>query len=335
MNLVCSARLAVLACCALAGFPAAASAATTIGTAPPAGDFQCQWGVPNTATYGETVLVPQGDNILDRFTFYVTQYRDPITGLPTGPADIVYKAYVYEWSGGKAVGSPVWQSAEPQTVTTTTAAQAVTTETGGVALNSGSQYVLFLSVSETYELNASGAIACWMYPGSFPHYSDGDWVFLNDGGDETRWTTQTWSATGDDVAFTASFSGSGGGSATVYAFDGFYEPVQNRDASGAFVLNLVQAGQAIPIKFSLGGDYGLDIMADGYPRSEPITCDSQAEVNGIDQTVNAGSSSLSYAAGSDTYNYVWKTEKAWSDTCRQFVLKLDDGTTARANFMFR
>jgi hypothetical protein len=120
----------------------------------------------------------------------------------------------------------------------------------------------------------------------------------------------------------------------IYAFDGFYAPVNNRDPQGNFILNKTNAGAAIPVKFSLGGDYGLDIFETGYPRSEVIACDSQAEVDGIEETVTAGSSSLSYAAGSDTYTYVWKTSKAWEDSCRQLVVKFDDGTTTRANFKF-
>jgi hypothetical protein len=43
---------------------------------------------------------------------------------------------------------------------------------------------------------------------------------------------------------------------------------------------------------------------------------------------------LSYDPATDTYTYVWKTNKIWAKTCRQLVLKLDDGTFYRANFNF-
>jgi hypothetical protein len=36
----------------------------------------------------------------------------------------------------------------------------------------------------------------------------------------------------------------------------------------------------IPIRFSLGGDQGLGVIAAGYPRSEQIPCDSAAPVEG-------------------------------------------------------
>ena len=62
---------------------------------------------------------------------------------------------------------------------------------------------------------------------------------------------------------------------------------------------------------------------------------SPAYVDGIEETVTAGGSSLSYHPSSDRYEYVWKTQKSWANTCRQLVLKFADGSTARANFTFK
>jgi probable HAF family extracellular repeat protein len=116
----------------------------------------------------------------------------------------------------------------------------------------------------------------------------------------------------------------------VYDFGGFFSPVDNPD-----VLNRVQAGSAVPAKFGLSGNQGLDIFAEGYPRSQRIGCDSTATVDNIEQTVGAGESGLTYDAAADQYSYVWKTSKAWGDTCRQLVVKLDDGTVHQANFRFK
>ena len=116
----------------------------------------------------------------------------------------------------------------------------------------------------------------------------------------------------------------------VYDFTGFFSPVDNPD-----VLNRVQAGSAVPVKFGLSGDRGLDVFAEGYPRSQRITCDSSAPVDNIEQTVGAGESGLTYDAAADRYSYVWKTSKAWNDTCRQLAVKLDDGTVHEANFRFK
>jgi hypothetical protein len=137
---------------------------------------------------------------------------------------------------------------------------------------------------------------------------------------------------GTTVAFTTSFTDGSEGVFVVgvgrYSFDGFLAPVANPPA-----LNRVQAGKGIPVRFSLGGDHGLAIFA-GYPQSAPLNCDSTAAVDGI-QTVTAGASGLSYDAASDSYTYVWKTDKAWAKTCRQLIVRLKDGTVHHASFTFR
>jgi hypothetical protein len=46
----------------------------------------------------------------------------------------------------------------------------------------------------------------------------------------------------------------------------------------------------------------------------------------------AGHSGLTYDALTDRYTYVRKTERSWVGTCRQLVVKLDDGTTHVADF---
>lgn len=116
----------------------------------------------------------------------------------------------------------------------------------------------------------------------------------------------------------------------IYDFGGFFSPVDNPD-----LLNRVQAGSAVPVKFSLSGDQSLDVFAEGYPRSQHIECDSTAPVDNIERTVTAGDSGLYYDASLDQYTYVWKSARAWSGTCRQLVMKLNDGTVHRANFKFR
>jgi Tol biopolymer transport system component len=116
----------------------------------------------------------------------------------------------------------------------------------------------------------------------------------------------------------------------LYDFDGFHRPVDNPPT-----LNEVKAGRAVPVKFSLGGDQGLGILAEGYPKSQRIDCNWAAPVDVLEQTATAGDSGLSYDAATGEYTYVWKTGKAWAGTCRQFVLKLDDSTLHRASFTFK
>jgi predicted extracellular nuclease len=114
----------------------------------------------------------------------------------------------------------------------------------------------------------------------------------------------------------------------IFNFAGFFRPVDNLP-----ILNQVKAGQAIPVKFSLGGYKGLNIFASGYPLSTQIACDTGAPLGNSEPTDNPGASSLSYGGGQ--YNYVWKTDKAWAGTCRQLVVKLIDGTEHLANFKFK
>ncbi len=116
---------------------------------------------------------------------------------------------------------------------------------------------------------------------------------------------------------------------TAGPFAGFFAPV-----AGLPAVNTVNAGQTVPVKFSVSGDQGLDVIASGFPRSAPIACGSPALVTGTVATVAAGRSGVSYDPSTDTYTYAWKTEKAWAGTCRQLVVRLADGTFHHANFRF-
>ena len=115
----------------------------------------------------------------------------------------------------------------------------------------------------------------------------------------------------------------------VYNFSGFFQPVDNLPT-----LNVVKAGAAVPLKFSLSGDQGLNIFAAGFPAAQQIVCDSGTAQDAIEETVTDAPSSLSYNAASDTYTYLWKTNKAWAGTCRQLNVRLNDGTEHMANFKF-
>ena len=115
----------------------------------------------------------------------------------------------------------------------------------------------------------------------------------------------------------------------VFDFRGFFRPIDNPPT-----LNVVKAGSGIPVKFSLSGDQGLDVFADGYPVSHGVDCNTSAPLDTVEQTVTAGGSSLSYDALADQYVYVWKSDKAWAGTCRQLDVTLSDGTRHLAYFKF-
>jgi hypothetical protein len=136
-----------------------------------------------------------------------------------------------------------------------------------------------------------------------------------------------------NVTATDASGNTANGSFTVtvaYNFTGFFQPVDNLP-----VVNVVSAGQAIPVKFSLSGYKGLNIFAAGYPVSIQVACAGGSPISAVEETVTAGQSSLTYDSGTDRYHYVWKTDKGWRGTCRQLIVKLNDGSLHVANFQFR
>jgi probable HAF family extracellular repeat protein len=143
---------------------------------------------------------------------------------------------------------------------------------------------------------------------------------------DTATNTPTWTPT--DTA-TPTYTPTRVPSAIPFPFSGFLSPVDNPP-----VFNNVNAGQSIPVKFSLGGDRGLNILAAGYPTSRQVTCATTAPVDDIEQTTTS-SSGLTYDAASGRYTYVWKAQKSWANTCREFALRLTDGSDHLALFKFK
>jgi predicted extracellular nuclease len=127
--------------------------------------------------------------------------------------------------------------------------------------------------------------------------------------------------------------GEAGSAATthvVFNFTGFFSPVINPTA-----FNVVAAGSIVPIKFSLNGDQGLDILANGYPVSQSVDCKTGMPDGPIQATITAGASGLNYDPVANQYNYIWNTDTSWAGTCRQVAIKLVDGTAHLALFRFK
>ena len=107
-----------------------------------------------------------------------------------------------------------------------------------------------------------------------------------------------------------------------YNFAGFFQPVDN-----APTINVAKAGSAIPVKFSLSGNKGLDIFRPGYPQVTTTACGASAPLDAIETTVPASSNSLQYDATADQYTFVWKTSSALGGTCARVELGLNDGSS--------
>jgi hypothetical protein len=110
------------------------------------------------------------------------------------------------------------------------------------------------------------------------------------------------------------------------SFRGFFLPVRNMPA-----VNVVLAGSAVPIKFTVGGYRGQQVLGAVAPTSEPVACPAGASEHSIRPGIagSAGLRSLGYS-----YTYVWKTNPSWAGTCRKFVLTLIDGSVHEALFRF-
>jgi hypothetical protein len=119
-----------------------------------------------------------------------------------------------------------------------------------------------------------------------------------------------------------------------YQWNGFFQPVDNKDPNGNYILNKAKAGSTVPAKFSLGGDQGLNVLASGYPTSGPVSCGAGAAADTIEEYSTATVSGLKYDPVANLYIYNWKTDGKWAGTCRQLVVKLADGAIFRANFSF-
>jgi hypothetical protein len=121
------------------------------------------------------------------------------------------------------------------------------------------------------------------------------------------------------------------GAGNVETVTGTYEVIWDRFAGPFRPIgagdNTSQAGQAVPVKFSLGADYGLGVLAAGQPQSKPCGEPDSALVS------TSSSEGLQFSDGQ--YVYVWKTEKAWAGSCRQLVFKLLDNTVHTATFTFK
>jgi extracellular elastinolytic metalloproteinase len=108
-------------------------------------------------------------------------------------------------------------------------------------------------------------------------------------------------------------------------------------------LNPVDAGDAVPVRFSDPALSGLDIFAKHNPYSRQVDCTTLNPVQ-LDPprltpkaypvpTKTPGASKLTRNAVG-VYHYNWKTDEAWAGTCRELVLTRKDGKQHRAFFSF-
>ncbi|MHA6718367.1 PEPxxWA-CTERM sorting domain-containing protein [Sphingomonas sp. RS6] len=181
------------------------ASAQDIDLSGPVADQISAFGVPDTATYGQTFTVG-AENALNSFTMYLGGNES--AGRDGGT--INFRAYVYAWNGARAVGGAIYTSDEQQFgFTSDGAVQAFNFDTTGTTLVSGNRYVAFLTTSGVLN-NSSGS--AWMPTAGAlgtDAYSGGDFVYFNNGTQFASLTARDWDYAGGvfgDAQFKADFS---------------------------------------------------------------------------------------------------------------------------------
>ena len=158
-------------------------------------NFISDFGYPNTGTYGQTFVPPSQSSVLTSFTVYIENTS----------AYVNFQFYVMAWQGSEATGPILYQS--PETTTAGTSGfQAYTFNTGSLAMTPGATYVAFGSITADFT-----GQAVWGSPTNYP-YTNGCFVFNNNGTDFSLLTNSAWSSySTEDLAFVAVFGGGSGG----------------------------------------------------------------------------------------------------------------------------
>ena len=157
--------------------------------------FISSFGSPNTATYGQTIMAPEGTNSLTSFSFFLL-----------GPTTMVFRGFVADWDSvnKKVLGTPLYESAPRGVSQSANYEEVVFNIPGGLALKAGQTYVLFASISkDPGQPNSAGK---WGSVGNNTAYPDGQFVFMNNTNDTTMWTSTAWSTISQDLAFKANFT---------------------------------------------------------------------------------------------------------------------------------
>ena len=95
----------------------------------------------------------------------------------------------------------------------------------------------------------------------------------------------------------------------------------------------LRAGRLVMVRFSIDGFHGRDVVADGFPQVAETECGAGSEPESGDPAHILGG--LRWQRFGRSYLLLWKTERRWAGTCRQFLLGLDDGTVHRAEYRFK
>ena len=122
---------------------------------------------------------------------------------------------------------------------------------------------------------------------------------------------------------------------------GFQSPVTQPYGS----LNEVDAGDAVPLRFTADGYRQLDVLASNSPFSRKVDCttlqvpsrpatDPLAPTKEPPRATQQPGGSKLTVNPQGVFHYNWLTLEEWAGTCREVVLTRDDGRQHRAFFRF-
>ena len=130
-----------------------------------------------------------------------------------------------------------------------------------------------------------------------------------------------------------------------WPFTGFLRDPLKNAAPGKYVL--ADAGQTINIVFKLGGDRGLDILADDSPSTFGVSCAGYSAKTLVKKAkrgrrfatrealaLGDNYDDLKYNAATKEYTIKWKTDEAWDGTCRMLSVALVDNSVHTAVVKF-
>jgi hypothetical protein len=113
------------------------------------------------------------------------------------------------------------------------------------------------------------------------------------------------------------------------SFDEYLSPISDPPR-----VNTERAGQSVTVKFGVNeGFVGMDLFRSGYPVSQQISCSTGAPIGAATPINQVGGLAFEYFPRG--YSFVWKTDPAWANTCRQLIIQLKDGLDHPSLFSFR
>jgi hypothetical protein len=115
--------------------------------------------------------------------------------------------------------------------------------------------------------------------------------------------------------------------AVTYAFGGFFTPVDNLDANGDPILNVVKAGRTIPLKWRLTDATGAPVtnLTSAEISVVGIPCTADAALDQLEELAATGSG-LQHL-GDGNYQLNWKSPTGYANSCKRLRLDLAEGST--------